>query len=78
MAPYQFGKTMRLDRARVLILEEGCGVGEAAQQVGYTSLSHFINEFKRHFGVTPGTLATQRNGIRFRVDSATAVAEAPQ
>jgi AraC-like DNA-binding protein len=76
MAPYQFVKTMRLDRARVLILEEGLGVGEAAQQVGYTSLSHFINEFKRHFGVTPGTLAGQRNGIRFRVDRATSVAAA--
>jgi AraC-like DNA-binding protein len=75
MAPYQFVKTMRLDRARVLILEDGLGVGEASQQVGYTSLSHFINEFKRHFGVTPGTLAAQRNGMRFRVDRATSAHE---
>jgi AraC-like DNA-binding protein len=50
-------------------------VGEAAREVGYTSLSHFINEFKRHFGVTPGTLAGQRNGMRFRVDLATSVDE---
>jgi AraC-like DNA-binding protein len=76
MAPYQFVKTMRLDRARVLILEDGLCVGEAATGVGYTSLSHFINEFKRHFGVTPGTLAAQRTGTWFRIDRATSVAEA--
>ena len=75
MAPYQFVKTMRLDRARVLILEEGLSVGEAARAVGYPSLSHFINEFKRYFGVTPGTLALQRHGVRFRVDRATSAVE---
>jgi AraC-like DNA-binding protein len=78
MAPYQFVKTMRLDRARVLILEEGLGVGEAAREVGYTSLSHFINEFKRHFGVTPGALVAERNAVRFRVDLATSAADATQ
>ena len=72
MAPYQFVKTMRLDRARVLILEEGLGVGEAARAVGYPSLSHFINEFKRHFGVTPGVYAESvRDTLPFSVAEVT-------
>lgn len=76
MAPYQFVKTMRLDRARTLLLEEGIGVGEAARDVGYTSLSHFINEFKRHYGVTPGAFARHQDGVPFRVDQATSAAAA--
>lgn len=72
MAPYQFVKNMRLDRARALLIDEGLGVGEAAQQVGYTSLSHFINEFKRHFGTTPGTFAEiQRSAVPLQVHRAT-------
>jgi AraC-like DNA-binding protein len=74
MAPYQFVKTMRLDRARSLLIEEGIGVGEVARSVGYPSLSHFINEFKRHFGVTPGTFAGQQPAVSLRVDRATSAA----
>lgn len=53
MSPYQFAKRMRLDEARVLLLRDEANVGEAARKVGYTSLSHFINEFKRYYGTTP-------------------------
>lgn len=56
-SPYRFVKRLRLDRARVLLIEGGRSVSEVATAVGYSSLSYFINEFKRHFGVTPGDYA---------------------
>ncbi len=51
-SPYHFLKLLRLEHARDLLLENHT-VSEAAGRVGYASLSHFIREFKRHFGETP-------------------------
>ena len=65
LAPYQYVKNLRLEQAHDLIVDRGMGVGEAAQAVGYTSLSHFINEFKRQFGVTPGKLSARTPTVRF-------------
>lgn len=57
-APYQFVKTLRMERAQAL-LDEGClGVGDVARAVGYTSVSHFIREFRGRFGMTPGAART--------------------
>src|SRR5439155_24328400 len=36
VAPYQFVKRLRLDRARVMLVEEGRSVSEAAATVGYS------------------------------------------
>ncbi|WP_236795595.1 AraC family transcriptional regulator [Amycolatopsis sp. GM8] len=72
MGPYQFVKRMRLDRASALLIEEDLNVSEVAREVGYTSLSHFINEFKRYFGTTPrGYAEAQRQVVAMRVDEAT-------
>jgi AraC-like DNA-binding protein len=59
-SPYRFIKQQRLERACVCLIEEGKSVSDTAMEVGYSSLSHFINEFKRHFGVTPGQYAQRR------------------
>lgn len=73
MSPYQFVKRMRLDRARGMLADGSLNVSEVAKGVGYSSLSAFITEFKRHFGVTPRTYAeAQRGGLALRVDRATA------
>jgi AraC-like DNA-binding protein len=52
VSPLQFLKQMRLEHARKSLLS-GSNVSETANSVGYTSLSHFISEFKRHFGESP-------------------------
>nr|WP_211176867.1 AraC family transcriptional regulator [Pseudonocardia acidicola] len=73
MSPYQFVKRLRLDRARGLLVDGSRNVSEVAKSVGYASLSSFITEFKRHFGVTPRAYAeAQRGGVALRVDRATA------
>lgn len=57
VSPYQFLKDHRLDAARAALVNEGCSVSEVAARVGYSSLSHFISQFKRRFGETPGAYA---------------------
>jgi AraC-like DNA-binding protein len=71
MGPYQFVKRMRLDRARELLVQEGMNVSEVARRVGYASLSHFITEFKRHFGAPPRKYAEgQRVAVAMRIGDA--------
>jgi AraC-like DNA-binding protein len=62
MSPYQFVKRMRLDRARVLLVQDQLTASEVSRKVGYANLSHFITEFKRHFGVTPRAYADAQRG----------------
>ncbi len=56
VSPLQFLKQMRLEHARKFLLS-GSNVSEAADSVGYASRSHFISEFKRHFGESPRAYA---------------------
>lgn len=53
MSPIQYVKRLRLDRARQLMLEDGCQAAEAAFRVGYESPSQFSRDFRRHFGLPP-------------------------
>lgn len=63
MGPYQFVKRMRLDEASTLLIREDLNVSEVARLVGYTSLSHFITEFKRFYGATPRAYAAQCRSV---------------
>lgn len=52
-SPLQYLKTIRLHKARMLMVYEGLRAGIAAEQVGYESPSQFSREFKRLFGQSP-------------------------
>jgi AraC-like DNA-binding protein len=52
-SPVQYLKTIRLHKARMLMVQEGINAGVAADRVGYESTSQFSREFKRCFGATP-------------------------
>jgi AraC-like DNA-binding protein len=54
-SPYQFVKEIRLNRARELLVEGALSVTQVSRAVGYSSASHFINEFRDRFGTTPRT-----------------------
>ena len=62
-APYQYLKRLRLDRARVLLVEEHQTVSQACHTVGYGSVSHFITEFKRTYGDTPRSYANRLRSL---------------
>jgi AraC-like DNA-binding protein len=52
-SPLQYLKTIRLHKARMLMVYEGLRAGMAAERVGYESSSQFSREFKRLFGMSP-------------------------
>ena len=52
-SPLQYLKSIRLHKARMLMIQEGIGAGAAAARVGYESTSQFSREFKRYFGAPP-------------------------
>ncbi|OOF81133.1 AraC family transcriptional regulator [Rodentibacter caecimuris] len=52
ISPMKFQKQLRLQQARVLILQEKRPIAEAASLVDYESPSQFSREYKRFFGVT--------------------------
>lgn len=59
LTPVQYIKRMRLNRARQLMLDEGCLAAEAAFRVGYESASQFSREFKQLFGSPPRQYVTR-------------------
>jgi AraC-like DNA-binding protein len=52
-SPYQFVKEMRLSRARDLLVQGNGTVAGISRAVGYPNPSHFINEFRKRFGLSP-------------------------
>jgi AraC-like DNA-binding protein len=56
-SPLQYVKSIRLHRARLLMVHDGVSASAAAAQVGYESPSQFNREFKRLFGDTPAAVA---------------------
>jgi AraC-like DNA-binding protein len=63
VSPLRFLRQLRLEQARSLLLT-GSTVGQAASQVGYSSVSHFIEEFKRYHGQTPRSYAQQLTQVQ--------------
>jgi len=53
MGPLQCQKQLRLMEARRLLLDEHCRVTDVAWEVGYESLSQFIRDYKKRFGLAP-------------------------
>lgn len=51
--PNEFIRTIRLERARQLLERRAATVSEAAFEVGFNSLSHFAQSYRRTFGFSP-------------------------
>ena len=57
--PLQYLKSIRLHKARLLMVNQGETASSACRLVGYESASQFNREFKRFFGDTPSAVAGQ-------------------
>lgn len=53
-SPYSYVLDRRMHTARLLLDENKMKVKEVAGMVGYTNISHFIEAFRKKFGVNPG------------------------
>ena len=61
-SPVQYLKTLRLHKARMLMVQNSLHAAVAAERVGYASPSQFSREFKRLFGIPP---AEEAERVRF-------------
>jgi len=52
-SPLQYLKTIRLHKARMLMVQDSLGASMAAERVGYESPSQFSREFRRMFQASP-------------------------
>ena len=57
--PLQYLKSIRLNKARMPMVNEGFNASGAAMKVGYESASQFSREFKRLFGGSPAAIAAE-------------------
>jgi len=62
-SPLQYLKSIRLHKARMLMVQDGLNVSTAAARVGYESASQFSREYKRHFGSTPADEAAKMRSL---------------
>ena len=52
-SPLQYVKSIRLHKARALLVTDGLNAQDAARRVGYASASQFSREYRRMFGCSP-------------------------
>lgn len=64
LSPIQFQKQIRLQKARLLLLTGADDVATVGYRVGYDSASQFSREYRRQFGLPPGSDAR-----RLRIDA---------
>ena len=54
-SPLQYVKSIRLHKARTLLVTDGLNAQDAARRVGYASASQFSREYRRMFGASPAS-----------------------
>lgn len=55
-SPGAYFRNLRLDYARLLVERSFQSLKEIMVRVGFTDTGHFVRDFKRRHGATPGTL----------------------
>ncbi len=63
MSPVQYRNNLRIERARVLLAEGSCTVGEAAYSCGFDNLGYFCRYYKRITGETPSRTRACGGGL---------------
>ncbi|MBK8954885.1 MAG: helix-turn-helix transcriptional regulator [Saprospiraceae bacterium] len=54
--PYSYLIAYKMEMARRLLTEQNLQVKQVAHEMGYSNISHFIEAFKKQFGITPKKL----------------------
>ncbi|MGO4714793.1 helix-turn-helix domain-containing protein [Bradyrhizobium sp. 2TAF24] len=61
-SPMAFAKTLRLRKAREILLIDGLSVGEAAFRCGFSNLGHFARDYRNAFGEKPSATRARARG----------------
>lgn len=62
LAPSQYLKKLRMEKALDLVRTSFLDIKEIATKVGYNDSTHFMREFKKAFGSTPSHLRAAHRG----------------
>jgi len=62
MSPTRFLHSLRVEKARQLLVHTDQAVGEIALETGYHDQSHFTRHFRQLVGMTPGRFRSQYRG----------------
>lgn len=54
LSPCEYMLTERINLAKTMLLDQGMPIKNVAITLGYTDVFAFINQFKKHTGITPG------------------------
>lgn len=54
MSPMRYVRLRRMQKAKALLEETRFSVKEVMVKVGISDPSHFVRDFSRHYGLTPG------------------------
>jgi AraC-like DNA-binding protein len=73
-SPLQYLKTVRLHKARMLMVQDSLNAMMASERVGYQSASQFSREFKRLFGKSPIEEVQRMRGMQHEVQALEAIA----
>lgn len=53
MTPIEYKNSLRIKKAKKLLSEHDCSVGEIAEMLGFEGACYFTRAFKKHVGVSP-------------------------
>ena len=56
---FRYWSELKMERAQIMLAEEGLTVTEVSEKVGYRNPQHFSTAFKRKFGYSPRELKSQ-------------------
>jgi len=68
-SPARYRKTINMEAAKVLSETTLLSVKEIAVKTGFNDLSHFVRDFKKHYGVTPTEYRKRNYAFNLQVQS---------
>ena len=69
MTPVEYKNSLRIKKAKMLLCDHDCSIGEIAEMLGFDGPSYFTRAFKKHVGVSPANYRKQLKLNREEVGS---------
>jgi AraC-like DNA-binding protein len=63
MSPSEFIRTIRLKRARKLLLNSHNNISEVAYSTGFSNAKYFSTLFKKYYGMSPSGFVAEKRGL---------------
>ncbi len=68
LSPIEYRNRLRIERAKTLLCNETCSIGETAAMLGFESIYYFSRIFKKYTKISPSAYAKSRQAENRRPD----------